>query len=96
MSEWYDFEQLGLIYAAKEAINVSDRNPPPLPNYRKEIMDTAFGTKILNRKDNSVGLLIKTWLNEYADAKIWMARCVDTNGKRYDIQLDEIITIEEV
>jgi hypothetical protein len=59
-------------------------------------MDTAFGTKILNRKDNSVGLLIKTWLNEYADAKIWMARCVDTNGKRCDIQFDEIIPIEEV
>ena len=82
-------------YVASRVINVSDRNPPH-PYYRKEIMDTAFGTKILNRKDNSVGLLIKTWLNEYADAKIWMARCVDTNGKRYDIQLDEIIPIEEV
>ena len=53
-----------LICAAFEAINVSDRNPPH-PYYRKEIMDTAFGTKILNRKDNSIGLLIKTWLNEY-------------------------------
>ena len=84
-----------LICVAFEAINVSDRNPPH-PCYRKEIMDTAFGTKILNSKDNSVGLLIKTWLNEYADAKIWMARCVDTNGKRYDIKLDEIIPIEEV
>ena len=89
------FVSLGLICAAKEAINVSDRNPPH-PNYRKEIMDTAFGTKILNRKDNSIGLLIKTWLNEYTDAKIWMARCVDSNGKRYDIKLDEIIPIEEV
>ena len=70
--------------------------PPPHAYLRKDTMDTAFGTKILNRKDNSVGLLIKTWLNEYADSKIWMARCVDTNGKRYDIQLDEIVPIEEV
>ena len=69
---------------------------PNSPITERTKMDTAFGTKILNRKDNSVGLLIKTWLNEYADAKIWMARCVDTNGKRYDIQLDEIIPIEEV
>ena len=69
---------------------------PHSPIAERTKMDTAFGTKILNRKDNSVGLLIKTWLNEYADAKIWMARCVDTNGKRYDIQLDEIIPIEEV
>ena len=88
------FVSLGLICVAKEAINVSDRNPPQ--NIERTKMDTAFGTKILNRKDNSVGLLIKTWLNEYADAKIWMARCVDSNGKRYDIQLDEIIPIEEV
>ena len=85
-----------MIYAAKEAINVSDRKIPPPQNIERTKMDTAFGTKILNRKDNSIGLLIKTWLNEYADAKIWMARCVDTNGKRYDIQLDEIIPIEEV
>ena len=45
----------------------------PHPYLRKDTMDTAFGTKILNRKNNSIGLLIKTWLNEYADAKIWMA-----------------------
>ena len=70
--------------------------PHPTRTIERTKMDTAFGTKILNRKDNSIGLLIKTWLNEYADAKIWMARCVDTNGKLYDIQLDEIIPIEEV
>ena len=85
-----------MICVAKEAINVSDRKPPTTPIIERTKMDTAFGTKILNRKDNSIGLLIKTWVNEYADAKIWMARCVDTNGKRYDIQLDEIIPIEEV
>ena len=33
-------------------------------------MDIAFGTKILNRKTNEIGLLIKTWLNEFADENI--------------------------
>ena len=36
-------------------------------------MDIAFGTKILNRKTNKIGLLIKTWLNEFADENIWFA-----------------------
>lgn len=57
-------------------------------------MDIAFGTKILNRKTNEVGLLIKTWLNEFADENIWYATCVDKNGKRYHIELDEIVPIE--
>ena len=51
-------------------------------------MDIAFGTKILNRKTNEIGLLIKTWLNEFADENIWYATCVDKNGKRYHIELD--------
>lgn len=58
-------------------------------------MDIAFGTKILNRKTNEVGLLIKTWLNEFADENIWYATCVDKNGKRYHIELDEIVPIED-
>ena len=58
-------------------------------------MDIAFGTKILNRKTNEIGLLIKTWLNEFADENIWYATCVDKNGKRYHIELDEIVPIEE-
>ena len=58
-------------------------------------MDIAFGTKILNRKTNEVGLLIKTWLNEFADENIWYATCVDKNGKRYHIELDEIVPIKE-
>lgn len=57
-------------------------------------MDIAFGTKILNRKTNEIGLLIKTWLNEFADENIWYATCVDKNGKRYHIELDEIAPIE--
>ena len=58
-------------------------------------MDIAYGTKIINRKTNEIGLLIKTWLNEYADGKVWFATCVDKNGKRYHIELDEITPIEE-
>lgn len=58
-------------------------------------MDIAFETKILNRKTNEVGLLIKTWLNEFADENIWYATCVDKNGKRYHIELDEIVPIKE-
>lgn len=58
-------------------------------------MDIAFGTKILNRKTNQIGLLIKTWLNEFADGGVWFATCVDTKGKRYHIELDEIVPIDE-
>jgi len=58
-------------------------------------MDIAFGTKIINRKTNQIGLLIKTWLNEYADGGVWYATCVDTKGKRYHINLDDISLIEE-
>ena len=58
-------------------------------------MDIAFGTKILNRKTNKIGLLIKTWLNEFADENIWFATCVDQKWKRYNIELDEITPIED-
>lgn len=92
-------------------------------------MDIAFGTKILNRKTNQIGLLIKTWLNEFADGGVWalgflprsqsfakvatqqkaqsvrypgftrteirFATCVDAKGKRYHIELDEIVPIDE-
>lgn len=58
-------------------------------------MDIAFGTKILNRKTNEIELLIKTWLNEFADENIWFATCVDQKGKRYNIELDEITPIED-
>lgn len=94
----------------------------PLPTIR-------FGTKIINRKTNQIGLLIKTWLNEYADGGVWclgflprsqsfafstlclpaqsvrypnlirteihFATCVDTKGKRYYIELDEIAPLED-
>lgn len=58
-------------------------------------MDLAFGTKILNHKTNEIGLLIKTWTNKFADADVPFATCVDKNGKKYNIELDNITPIEE-
>lgn len=58
-------------------------------------MDLAFGTKILNTKTNEIGLLIKTWENVFADKTVVYATCVDTKGKRYNIELDLITPIEE-
>ena len=39
---------------------------------------------------------IKTWRNEFADGSIWFATCVDKKGKRYHIELDEIVPMEDV
>ena len=58
-------------------------------------MDLAFGTKVLNYKTGEIVLLIKTWKNKYADAEIDYATCVDKQGKRYNIKLDEILQLEE-
>ena len=59
-----------------------------------EKLDLLFGTKILNRQTNEIGLLIKIWRNEFADGSIWFVTCVDTKGKRYHIELDEIVSME--
>lgn len=58
-------------------------------------MDLAFGTKIFNSKTKEIGLLIKTWKNQYADKAVDFATCVDKNGKKYNIELDFITPIEE-
>lgn len=49
-----------------------------------------YGTKILNLKTQEIGLLICLWENKYADKKVDFATCVDKNGKRYNIELDNI------
>ena len=59
------------------------------------IIDLAFGTKIYNNETKEIGLLIKIWNNKFADADVPFATCVDTNGKRYNIALDNITPIEE-
>lgn len=55
----------------------------------------GFGTKILNHKTNEVGLLIYTWDNTFADGDVPFATCVDKDGKRYNIEMDNISPIEE-
>ena len=49
--------------------------------------DMLFGTKIYNNKTNEIGLLIYTWTNSFAT-------CVDKNGKRYNIEMDEITPVD--
>ena len=53
-----------------------------------------FGTKIYNNKTNEIGLLIYTWTNSFADRDIEYATCVDKNGKRYNVEIDEITPID--
>lgn len=54
-----------------------------------------FGTKVLNIKTNEVGLLLYTWDNTFADGDIPYATCVDKNGKKYNMELDNLKIIEE-
>lgn len=56
---------------------------------------TLFGTKTKNLKTNELGLVLYTWVNKFADRSIDFATCVDKNGKKYNIALDEIQPIEE-
>lgn len=54
-----------------------------------------YGTKILNQKTKEVGLLICIWKNKFADAKVDYATCVDKQGKRYNIELDNIEVLDD-
>ena len=58
-------------------------------------MDIAYGTRIINNKTQEQGLLIRTWINNYADADVYFATCVDTKGRRYNIELDCITPVED-
>ena len=55
---------------------------------------TMFGTKIKNSETNEPGLLIYTWVNNFADGPVDFATCVDINGKEYNISLDKINPVE--
>lgn len=61
-----------------------------------EKLDLLFGTKILNLKTQEIGLLICLWENKFTDKIVDFATCVDIKGKRYHIELDEIVPMEEV
>ena len=54
-----------------------------------------YGTKILNLKTKEVGLLICIWQNKFADAEVNYAICVDRQGKRYNIELDNIEVLDD-
>ena len=54
-----------------------------------------YGTKILNLKTQEIGLLICLWENKFADKTVDFATCVDKNGKRYNIELDNIRGFED-
>ena len=54
-----------------------------------------YGTKILNQKTKEVGLLICIWKNKFADAEVDYATCVDRQGKRYNIELDNIEVLDD-
>lgn len=67
-------------------------------NERSSAMDkdyTLYGTKIFNSKSKEIGLIICTWKNKFADAVVDYATCVDKNGKRYNIELDFILPMED-
>lgn len=59
---------------------------------------TLYGTKVLNLKTQEIGLeiglLICIWKNKFADGEINFATCVDNQGKRYNIELDNIKVLE--
>lgn len=57
---------------------------------------TLFGTKVVNFKTEELGLVLYTWTNVYADAKIPFATCVDKNGRKYNISMDDIRAIEDL
>ena len=54
-----------------------------------------YGTKILNLKTKEIGLLICIWKNKFADGEIDYATCVDQQGKRYNIELDNIEVLDD-
>lgn len=56
---------------------------------------TLYGTKILNLKTQEIGLIICLWENKFTDKIIDFATCVDINGKRYNIELDNIRGFED-
>lgn len=54
-----------------------------------------YGTKILNLKTKEIGLLICIWKNKFADIDVDYATCVNKQGKRYNIELDNIEVLDD-
>lgn len=57
--------------------------------------DLCFGTKVYDHKKLQVAVIIKTWVNKFADGEVDYATLVDINGKKYNTQLDNVTPTEE-
>ena len=56
---------------------------------------TLFGTIIYNYETKEKGILLYTWINKFADGDIQFATCVDEDGKKYNIKMDNIQPYED-
>ena len=81
----------GFTFIRIRVINVIARKE--LYMLKKDYM--LYGTKVLNLKTQEIGLLICTWKNKFADAEVDFATCVDRQGKKYNIELDNIRGFED-
>ena len=80
-----------MIFTKTQSININDRKEHIMVEKDYKL----YGTKILNLKTQEIGLLICLWKNKYADKTVDFATCVDKNGKRYNIELDNIRGFED-
>lgn len=62
----------------------------------KDFDRTLFGTKVLNLETKKLGIVLYTWTNVYADGEIPFATCVDENGKKYNVSMDNIQVVEDL
>ena len=62
----------------------------------KDFDRRLFGTKVLNLETKKLGIVLYTWTNVYADGNIPFATCVDENGKRYNVSMDNIQVVEDL
>ena len=84
----------------RQRVDLSETKSDECHYKRKELAMTEkdyklFGTKILNLKTQEIGLLICIWKNTFADGEVDYATCVDKQGKRYNIELDNIRGFED-
>ena len=61
----------------------------------KDFDRILYGTKILNLETKKLGIVLYTWTNVYADEEIPFATCVDENGKKYNVSMDNIQVAED-
>ena len=60
---------------------------------------TLFGTKVKNNLTDELGVILYTWTNSFwacgGTVKIPYATCIDMDGHKYNIAMDDITQIEE-